>query len=91
MDYASNSVGVAFVWAEGQGYIFYYNQTDQKLYVAEGQENAGYSAKPIAVGQNHENIYFNFNSTPTPLAAGFNSDTKVRYLFSNSIVQRLTM
>ena len=88
MPNASNSVGVAFVYAENKCYIFYYNQSDGKLYVADGLENAGYTEKAITVEGNY--IPFNIAPTPTPLAAGFNNNTKVRYLFSNSRVQRLT-
>ena len=84
----SNSVGVAFVYAENKGYIFYYNQSDSNLYVAAGLENAGYTEKAITVGGNY--IPFNIAPTPTPLAAGFNNESKVRYLFSNIRVQRLT-
>lgn len=49
--------------------------------MAKGKEHAGYNRNAIAIGQKPDYVTFNMEPTPTPLAAGYNPDTKAKSTF----------
>lgn len=67
----------ATTYIEGASYLFYYDHTDNLLHMAVGLEGKNYQSGVIAVGKNKQTIHILSSNFPTPLAAGYDTQTKV--------------